>query len=214
MSLISIFLTWRQLFLVVLMIILIVGFSIFFITDQTLGNQYDLIGEHVLLSASLLLVWVMATVLKRMETVLQHQRETIKKLEKYQGATEILSNDEFKSRVKLIAKATDRRGAKNMVIEFSVSTVKTTEKAMHAYIAETILKTIRQEYDLVTKTDQQHYIVFLQDTNEIGVEKVTERLFQTIRHHLNEIKLPVTYKYYEATNYDFDLLAPREGDPS
>lgn len=152
-SLISIFLTWRQLFLVVLTTILIVGFSIFFITNQTLSNQYELIGEHVLLSASLLLVWVMATVLKRMETVLQHQRETIKKLEKYQGSTEILSNDEFRARVKLITKATDRRNAKNMVIEFTISTIKTTEKAMHGYVAETILNTTRNEYDLVTKSD-------------------------------------------------------------
>lgn len=65
--LISLILTWRQLFLVVLSIILIVGFSLIFITEETIQNQFDLIGEHVLLSASLLLIWVITGVVKFME---------------------------------------------------------------------------------------------------------------------------------------------------
>ncbi|GEM02485.1 hypothetical protein SAMN05421839_10545 [Halolactibacillus halophilus] len=212
--LISLILTWRQLFLVVLSIILIVGFSLIFITEASIQNQFDLIWEHILLSASLLLIWVITGVVKFLEQRLIDQEAKIKTLEKYQGSTEILSLDEFKSRVHLITRGTDRRKETNMVVEFSLTAVKTTEKAMHAYIAETLLDSIRNEFDLVTKLDNKHYLVFLQDTSDIGVEKVTERFFNTIRHHLNEIELPVSYCYYHAEDYDFERFAPKEGDES
>lgn len=212
--LISLILTWRQLFLVVLSIILIVGFSLIFITEASIQNQFDLISEHVLLSASLLLIWVITGVVKFMEQRLIDQDAKIKTLEKYQGSTEILSLDEFKSRVHLITRGTDRRKETNMVIEFSLSTVSASEKAMHAYIAETLVRSIRNEFDLVTKLVNKRYLVFLQDTSDIGVEKVTERFFNTIRHHLNEIKLPVSYRYFHAEDYDFEQFAPKEGEGS
>jgi hypothetical protein len=85
---------------------------------------------------------------------------------------------------------------------------------MHAYIAETLLHSIRNEFDLVTKLDNKRYLVFLQDTSDIGVEKVTERFFNTIRHHLNEIKLPVSYRYFHAEDYDFEQFSPKEGEGS
>ena len=105
--LISLILTWRQLFLVVLSIILIVGFSLIFITEEMIQNQFDLIGEHVLLSTSLLLIWVITGVVKIMEQRLIDQDAKIKTLEKYQGSTEILSLDEFKSRVHLTTRRKD-----------------------------------------------------------------------------------------------------------
>lgn len=204
----SLFLSWRQLFLVALMIILGVGFSLIFLTDQTFSNQFDLIQEHVLLSATILLIWVISAVVKQREKRYFEQALRLKTLEKFQGTTELLTEAEFKSRVHLIQSGTSRRQEHNTVVIVNVHSKTFTKNAMHHYISDVLQHTIREEYDLIMRNHAGHYIIFLQNANKAGVEKVAERFFAAIRPHLNEIDLPVTYTCYGEEDFDFDTLTP------
>lgn len=47
-----------------------------------------------------------------------------------------------------------------------------------------------------------------------GISRSYWRFFNTIRHHLNEIKLPVSYLYFHAEDYDFEQFAPKEDEGS
>lgn len=210
-TLLSIFLNWRQLFIVVLSTILIVGFGLILITDQSIRGQYYLITEHILLSSSLILVWVIMTMIKFMENKMAEQDELIKSLKKYQGSSKVLEIEEFKSRVNIIMRSTTRRQTSNMLIEFKINTPKLTEKSMRNLLSQAIEQTIREDYDLVTQKTDNQFLVFLQETTEIGVEKVKERLFEKLRHQLNEITIPITCAYLEAKDYDFEKLEPKDG---
>lgn len=183
-------------FILVLSITLTTGFVLLFyhfFQGSTLASQLDYIVQHVLLTASLILIWLLFSTVKRLQEDLTGLKNRITELEKYEGSLHLLTNSEFVNRVQLISTGTKRRGEENYYVLFSLSTTEVTKEAIHHVFSRGLLDAVRAQFDLVTKLADGSYLLFLQNTDENGCQIVVNRLFQALRKNLGQSELPVTY---------------------
>ncbi|GGE32619.1 dGTP triphosphohydrolase [Pullulanibacillus camelliae] len=201
-------------FIISLSIVLALGFFLLFycfFTRASLAVQMTLMIEHILLTASLILMWLIFALIKRLLKDIEDLRRRVIELEKFDGASALLTQSEFMNRVSLITTGTKRRGETNFYLKFRVHVRENTIDAMHYIFAEALLHSVRHQFDLVTRLSNDHYLVFLQNTNEQGAHTVVDRLFHTLRHQLNLLDIPVTYEMYHEDAIDrLDDLSLKE----
>lgn len=102
---------------------------------------------------------------------------------------------------------TQRRGEENFYLSVKASSSDKTTEAMNFLLMQTLLKTVRSDYDLVTKLADGSYFLFLQNTKEEGCLKVVERILKSLRTELNAIQLPISYEIFDqeqGLNYYID----------
>lgn len=192
-------------FILILSIILIIGFSYLFFSLYSHADmllQLDFIIQHILLTASLIIIWLLFSTVQKVQEETQRLKEKVKSLEKYEGNLDLLTNSEFKNRAHLISTGTKRRNEKNYYVLLRVSFNGLAKESMDYVISETLLESVRTQFDLVTKIGDHSYMIFLQNTNEQGCLIVINRFFNHLRHKLNLIELPVTYEIINEENMD------------
>ncbi|SER19115.1 hypothetical protein SAMN04487944_101572 [Gracilibacillus ureilyticus] len=207
-AVLAFFLSWRRMFLIVLSIILITGFSLVFLTDSTIYNQYILIMEHIFLSGSVLLIWIIFSYVRKMEDDLEKIQLKVQQLEKYQGSSQLLTLSEFRNRAMIITTGTKRRDEQNYLLILEVLVQGNTYQALHHSVEATLLNTIRDRFDLVAKFDHDKYIIFLQNTDEKGTQIVIDRFIGQMRTQLNLVDLPFAYYVYKSNAFDLEKMAP------
>lgn len=188
------FLSTSKNFILILTIIFSVGFALVVLSDTSIKSQIYLIGEYTLLMAALFLMWLLFAEAKRNSQELTILRKKTEELKKYVGTSNLLTHSEFTNRIKVIMAGTQRRGEENFYISVKTAPSTTTKESMGFLLMQTVLKTVRSDFDLVTKLADGSYLVFLQNTKEEGCLKVVERLYQSLRTELNLIQLPISYE--------------------
>lgn len=181
-------------FIMVLIIIFFLGFTLLSVAETTLMSQIILIVEYLLIIGALLIMWLLFSEVKKSDEERRELKIKAKELEKYLGSTNLLTNFEFENRVNLISTGTQRRKEENFYIIFKSENVHSATDSLSFLIEKLLLKTVRSDFDLVTKLNDNSYLVFLQNTNETGCSIVVDRLFQLLRSELNIIKMPLDYK--------------------
>lgn len=207
------FLSTSKNFILILTIIFSVGFSLVVVSDTSIKSQSYLIGEYTLLIAALIIMWLVFAEVKRNSYELAMLRLKAEELEKYIGSSNLLTHSEFTNRIKFILAGTQRRGEENFYLSVKASSSDKTAEAMSFLLMQTLLKTVRSDYDLVTKLADGSYLLFLQNTKEEGCLKVVERILKSLRTELNTIQLPISYQifdqkkgfYYYTNNKDGEL---------
>lgn len=184
-------------FMLILTIIFSVGFSLVVISDTSLMSQATLIGEYTLLITALIIMWLAFAEIKKNSDELAILRVKAKELEKYIGTSNLLTHSEFTNRIKFILTGTQRRGEENFYLSVKASSSDKTAEAMSFLLMQTLLKTVRSDYDLVTKLADGSYLLFLQNTKEEGCLKVVERILKSLRTELNTIQLPISYEIFD-----------------
>ena len=201
------FLSTSKNFILILTIIFSVGFSLVVISDTSIKSQSYLIGEYTLLIAALIIMWLVFAEVKRNSDELAVLRLKAEELEKYIGTSNLLTHSEFTNRIKFIMTGTQRRGEENFYLSVKASSSDKTTEAMNFLLMQTLLKTVRSDYDLVTKLTESSYLIFLQNTKKEGCLKVVERVFKSLRTELNSIQLPIDYEIFDqeqGLNYYID----------
>lgn len=183
-------------FIMFLTVIFGVGFLMTISSDTDVRSQIYLIAEYTVLAASLIIMWLLFSEVKKMDTELTALKLKAVKLEKYIGSSNLLTQPEFANRIKLIRTGTQRRGEENYYVLFKLDPLEKTKEAMHFLIVQTLLQTVRSDFDLVTKLTDNSYLVFLQNTKREGCLKVIERVFQSLRTELTVIQIPIQYEIF------------------
>lgn len=194
------FLSTSKNFILILTIIFGVGFSLAFLSDTTMVSQLYLIEEYALLTASLVIMWLLFSEIKKLNYELETLKEKAEELEKYVGSSNLLTHSEFANRIKFITTGTQRRGEENYYVSIKSDPSEKTKEAMSFLLMQTLLKTVRSDFDLVTKLADDSYLIFLQNTKKEGCLKVVERLFQTLRTELNVMQIPIQYEIFDQEN--------------
>lgn len=191
-------------FILILTIIFSVGFLMTLYSDTDIRSQVYLIGEYTVLAAALIIMWLLFSEVKKMTTEMTALRIKADKLEKYIGSSNLLTQSEFANRIKFISTGTQRRGEENYYVLFKVDPLEKTKEAMNFLVVQTLLKTVRSDFDLVTKLTDNSYLVFLQNTKREGCLKVIERVFESLRTELTVIQIPVQYEIFnQETGSDY-----------
>ncbi|MBY0097338.1 hypothetical protein [Mesobacillus maritimus] len=183
-------------FILVLTITLTTGFVLLFyqfFKGATLSSQIDYILQHILQTASLILIWLLFSTVKGLQEDVTVLKKRINELEKYEGSFHLLTRQEFKNRVQIISTGTRRRGEENYFVLFTLSRNDVTKDALDHVFSQVILDTVRAQFDLVTKLEDGSYLLFLQNTDENGCQIVVNRLFQSLRKNLEQSELPVSF---------------------
>lgn len=181
-------------FILILAIILTLGFTLVFLSGTTLISQAILIGEYLLIMGALLLMWLLFAEVKKNDEERKELMKKAKELEKYIGSSNLLTSSEFENRVNFISTGTKRRNEDNYYVVFKPKEVNNATESLSYLLQKIIIKTVRSNFDLVTKLNNHSYLVFLQNTNEVGCSKVIERIFRSLRTELNTIQLPIDYE--------------------
>jgi hypothetical protein len=192
-------------FILVLTITLSTGFAFLFYSffnDSTISSQVNFIIQHVLLTACLIIIWLIFSTVKNYQEDITDLKKRISELEKFEGSLSLLTNSEFVNRTQIISTGTKRRGEVNYYIFLTLSTSGVTKESMNHVLSQALLETVRAQFDLVTKLSNGSYLVFLQNTNENGCLIVVNRLFQSLRKNLGQNALPVTYTIVKEDEVD------------
>ncbi|QDP41103.1 hypothetical protein [Radiobacillus deserti] len=184
-------------FIILLSIVLLIGFILLFygfFRRSSLQVQIDFVIQHIFLTASLIILWLLFAAVKKIQEDVKSLRQRVQELEKWDSTTNVLMPSEFLNRVNVISTGTKRRGETNYYVSFTVHSLEHTKDSMNHVFSTSILQAIRSEFDFVTKTSEHTFLVFLQNTNEQGCNIVINRLFDMLRNQLNFIEIPVSYE--------------------
>lgn len=189
-------------FLLFLATTLIYGFSLTVVAFE-LGyfdtQQWEMITSHLVLTASLLLTWLLTNEVKSLGVEVKELRLRVKQLARYDEVTQSLSLEEFIERGALIETTLKRRNEPGMLVHFKMDQAidPTIEKSLHLLFSEQLSKAIRTGYDLVSAPTKQDAVVLLQNTGAIGADIVLGRLRESLKAELNYIELPYSYEVME-----------------
>jgi hypothetical protein len=194
-------------FLFPIVISIILGFGAFltgyaFLFGDQDNVQISLMYLHLLLTAFLLLYWVLVHYLKKTLSENKQLAEKVKSLEKVDAATKLLTKNEFLDQAKIVQKGAARRGESLWLLTLELSPVnKTVLAALRHKLAQIVFSSIRQEYDFVTAT-KKGIIILLQNTSENGIEVVQKRIDSKSHTAFNQIKPPYQVKQKRITSIE------------
>lgn len=147
-------------FILILAIILTLGFTLVFLSGTTLISQAILIGEYLLIMGALLLMWLLFAEVKKNDEERKELMKKAKELEKYIGSSNLLTSSEFENRVNFISTGTKRRNEDNYYVVFKPKEVNNATESLSYLLQKIIIKTVRSNFDLVTKLNNHSYLVF------------------------------------------------------
>lgn len=197
------FLSTAKNFILVLIIILSLGFTMVFFSGTTILSQIILIEEYLLIMVALLLMWLFFAEVKKNDKERNELRIKAKELEKYIGTSDVLTHSEFENLVIFITTATKRRNEENYYVLFKVQEIGRATESLKYTLETAILDTVRSDFDLVTQINDRTYLLFLQNTNRKGSSIVIDRLFQSLTAKLNNIVVPIDYEVFDQEEIRF-----------
>ncbi|WP_088008527.1 hypothetical protein [Indiicoccus explosivorum] len=161
-----------------------------FLTGRQSVSELPYIYSHLLLTAFLLLYWVLLNKIKHIGYEKDELKRQIGLLQKYTGHSELLTANEFIEQAAWIMKAGERKKEQAWFVEISLEhESRRTRDSLMASLERTIKNTIRQKYDLVTSVNDTIYLL-LKDTDEAGAARVVERYHENLRTELNLLEPP------------------------
>ncbi|CAM4063402.1 dGTP triphosphohydrolase [Bacillus manliponensis] len=142
---------------------------------------------HFLMSSNFFLIYISTYMLKQLVRENMELSKRVDVLEQYIGESKILTKQEFQRRQALLEKAMRRREETGMILYFDFTSFSNyTKKSVMDRVASLLLDTVRQDFDLVGKYDNNKLVVFLQNTNEEGASIVMNRLKPKLKQWLTE----------------------------
>ncbi|MBM6613295.1 hypothetical protein JTF06_00140 [Desemzia sp. RIT804] len=205
------FLSVAKNFIWLLTIVLMMGFGMLIIADSSLVTQVQLIKEYLFFTAAMILMWLIYNETKQINEQLIKAQEHAKELEKYIGSSELLTLSEFINRIMFITTGTKRRGEENYYVRFQLNSSVLTQEAFETLFSQTLLATIRTQFDLVTKTSEGSYLIFLQNTNQEGCTVVLDRLFKAVKMSIKTESVPVEVEILNETQSNQYIEQLKEG---
>ncbi|WP_080845802.1 hypothetical protein [Cytobacillus gottheilii] len=185
-----------------IIISVILGFGAFltgyaFLAAHQENIQIELMYIHLLLTAFLLLYWVLVHYLKKTVNESNQLYEKVKSLEKYDVTTKLLTTHEFLDQSKIVQKGAARRNESLWLLVLELNhEKKTTLATLKHKLSQIVFSSIREEYDFVTATNKG-ILILVQNTNENGVEVVLQRIHSKSHTVFNQIRPPYQYKCLE-----------------
>ncbi len=205
-------------FLIFLSTILVYGFclTVYSMNHQIFdAGQYELILAHLLLTASILLNWLIVHELKTLNQKIQEMEVRLNQLEKIDNETKALSFPEFLERGLLIETGMRRRGEKGYLLYFTMTDIVplTVKSSLRQEFIKACLHTVRAGYDLVTSPTDEEILIFLQATDEAGRDIVIHRIEEAMKQNVNCISMPFSIHSWEVENLEekLDELMNRKG---
>ncbi|MDQ0206056.1 hypothetical protein [Alkalicoccobacillus murimartini] len=185
---------------------LLTGWSLFF---QTAPPQTDLIVQHILFTLFVVCSWLFFSQTRSLVQRNSDLENKVNYLKKYEPVTKLLTNSEFESRVELMLTGMRRRNESGYLIHIVPKQQTYTHAALKKSLGQIILDSIRNHFDFLTQNQDGSFSIFLQNTNEVGLNTVLERIstnrievitskeppYSTYTHEMKEYNLKISSDY-------------------
>ncbi|CAM3767256.1 hypothetical protein [Alkalicoccus chagannorensis] len=191
-----VFLKGRLPFAVVLTLILGYGFSLAgyaFVQGWSGPEQYTMILHHLLLTITLLTVWLLYSDIRYILEENTFLKQELKHWKKYEDDSFLLTREEFLYQAGALDTAAVRKGEQNALVTLKqrARIPKDIRSSLQKETAQQALETVRNRFDLVTAEGGTIYLL-LPGTKEQGVEAVWSRLSEKIRSTSAYREIPFT----------------------
>lgn len=141
------------------------------------SEQWEYIITHFLMAANFFIVYISTHLLKKVIHENKELTERVRTLEQYIGESKLLTRQEFERRQALLINAMNRRNETGVMIYFDFTSFsKYTKESVMDRVASLLVETVRADFDLAAKYDNNTLVILLQNTNEAGADIVMSRL--------------------------------------
>lgn len=141
------------------------------------SEQWEYIITHFLMAANFFIVYISTHLLKKVIHENKELTERVRTLEQYIGESKLLTRQEFERRQALLINAMNRRNETGVMIYFDFTSFsKYTKESVMDRVASLLVETVRADFDLAAKYDNNTLVILLQNTNEAGADIVMNRL--------------------------------------
>jgi len=141
------------------------------------SEQWEYIITHFLMAANFFIVYISTHLLKKVIHENKELTERVRTLEQYIGESKLLTRQEFERRQALLINAMNRRNETGVMIYFDFTSFsKYTKESVMDRVASLLVGTVRADFDLTAKYDNNTLVILLQNTNEAGADIVMNRL--------------------------------------
>ncbi len=141
------------------------------------SEQWEFIITHFLMAANFFIVYISTHLLKKVIHENKELTERVRTLEQYIGESKLLTRQEFERRQALLINAMNRRNETGVMIYFDFTSFsKYTKESVMDRVASLLVETVRADFDLAAKYDNNTLVILLQNTNEAGADIVMSRL--------------------------------------
>jgi hypothetical protein len=178
-----------------------------FIEDWSTGTQFMALSFHFLIAVNGFVIYMSAYYFKKITKENERLNGKVHELERYFMDTELLTKQEFQKRAELIITSMKRRNESGYFVKINVGRLGEfiRESAMLT-LAEISLRTVRDQYDLVGKWDNNTLIMLLQNTNQDGLDTVLERWRDNAGDYLEADMINhIRIEYIEKDNIRMDI---------
>lgn len=129
------------------------------------------------MAANFFIVYISTHLLKKVIHENKELTERVRTLEQYIGESKLLTRQEFERRQALLINAMNRRNETGVMIYFDFTSFsKYTKESVMDRVASLLVETVRADFDLAAKYDNNTLVILLQNTNEAGADIVMNRL--------------------------------------
>lgn len=141
------------------------------------SEQWQYIITHFLMAANFFIVYISTHLLKKVIHENKELTERVRTLEQYIGESKLLTRQEFERRQALLINAMNRRNETGVIMYFDFTPFsKYTKESVMDRVASLLVGTVRADFDLAAKYDNNTLVILLQNTNEAGANIVMNRL--------------------------------------
>lgn len=141
------------------------------------SEQWQYIITHFLMAANFFIVYISTHLLKKVIHENKELTERVRTLEQYIGESKLLTRQEFERRQALLINAMNRRNETGVIMYFDFTSFsKYTKESVMDRVASLLVGTVRADFDLAAKYDNNTLVILLQNTNEAGADIVMNRL--------------------------------------
>ncbi|MEB9505873.1 diguanylate cyclase [Bacillus anthracis] len=141
------------------------------------SEQWEYIITHFLMAANFFIVYISTHLLKKVIHENKELTERVRTLEQYIGESKLLTRQEFERRQALLINAMNRRNETGVIMYFDFTSFsKYTKESVMDRVASLLVGTVRADFDLAAKYDNNTLVILLQNTNEAGADIVMNRL--------------------------------------
>lgn len=178
-----------------------------FIDDWSTNIQFEMLSFHFLVAMNGFVIYMSAYYFKKITKENERLTGKVNELERYFMDTELLTKQEFQQRAELVITSMRRRNEQGYLLRLNVGRLGDfiRDSAMLT-LADISLHTVRGQYDLVGKWDNNTLVILLQNTNEEGLEIVLNRWRENAEEYLEEDMLKhIRFEYTEQSNIRMDI---------
>lgn len=141
------------------------------------SEQWQYIITHFLMAANFFIVYISTHLLKKVIHENKELTERVRTLEQYIGESKLLTRQEFERRQALLINAMNRRNETGVMIYFDFTSFsKYTKESVMDRVASLLVGTVRADFDLAAKYNNNTLVILSQNTNEAGADIVMNRL--------------------------------------